>query len=135
MFEGPRWYRSRIRSYGPVVGLAAPAVVGVIALISLRLFEGPASGAIGLLAGVCAAPGLLAVGAPFGDDSRYPLAVLASVAVWLIVGVIAARRATRDPFATWADFWRHLAWLAAGIWVGAGLALAIAALVVSDSLV
>lgn len=134
MLEGPRWYRSRIRSFGPVVGLAVPAVIGAIALVSLRWFDGVVSGAVGLIGGVSAAPALLAVGAPFGDDGLYPIAVLASVALWLIVGMIASRRATRDPFATWSDFWRHFLWLAAGIWVGAGIALVIAGLSVSDSL-
>lgn len=111
-----------------------PGVVGLVALISLRLFDGVASGAIGLIGGVFAAPALLAVGAPFGDRSLYPLAVAASAVLWLAVGVVASRRATRNPVATWRDYWRHFAWLCAGVWAGAAIALGLAALSVSDSL-
>lgn len=111
-----------------------PAIVGAIAYVSLRLFDGPLSGAIGLIGGVFAAPALLAAGAPFGDRGLYPLAIGASILLWIAVGFLAARRATRNPMATWADFWRHFAWLCAGIWAGAGAALVIAALAISDSL-
>lgn len=111
-----------------------PAVIGAIALIALKLFDGALSGAIGLIGGVCAAPALLAAGAPFGDRGMYPLAILASVLLWIAVGVLASRRATRNPMATWADFWRHFAWMCAGIWAGAGAALVVAALSISDSL-
>ncbi len=116
------------------MGLVVPAIVGVIALISLRLVDGPASGAIGLVGGVAAAPALLAVGAPFGDSAQYPEAVAASAVLWLVVGFVASRRATRNPVATWGDYWRHYAWLCAGIWIGVGAALGIAALAISDSL-
>lgn len=111
-----------------------PAVVGGIAYLSLRLFDTAWSGAVGLIGGVFAAPALLAVGAPFGDRSSYPLAVAASALLWLLVGFLAARRATRNPTATWADYWRHYGWMCAGIWAGAALALVVAAVSISDSL-
>ena len=134
MLEGPRWYRSRIRRLGPLAALIVPGLVGVTALVSLQFFEGPLSGAIGLVGGVFAAPALLAVGAPFGDRGLYVLAGVASVLLWLVIGFVAARRATRDPTARWTDFWRHFAWMCAGIWAGAALALGVAALTISDSL-
>lgn len=132
--EGPRWYRARIRIWGPLLGLVVPGIVGGVAYASLRLFDGPLSGAVGLIGGVFAAPALLAAGAPFGDRDLYPLAAGASALLWLAVGLLATRRATRSPVATWNDYWRHYAWLCAGIWAGAGLALVAAALVISDSL-
>jgi uncharacterized membrane protein YfcA len=110
-------------------------VVGAVSLIALRLFDGAVSGAIGLIGGVCAAPALLIVGAPFGDSSRYPAAIAASAVLWLVIGFVAARRATRNPMATWDDYWRHFAWLCAGVWVGALLALGLAGLAVSESLI
>lgn len=134
LVEGPRWYRARIRTLGSFAALLVPAALGAIALISLRLFDGAASGAIGLVGGVFAAPMLLVVGAPFGNRSLYPWAVLASVLMWLVVGLFAARNATRNPVATWGDYWRHYAWLCAGVWLGAGVALTLAALSISDSL-
>ncbi|HSP28424.1 MAG TPA: hypothetical protein VLN74_07730 [Ilumatobacteraceae bacterium] len=132
--EGPRWYRTRLRTFGPLAALIVPAIVGGIAYLSLRLFDTPWSGAVGLIGGVFAAPALLAAGAPFGDRSLYPLAVAASGLLWLLVGFLAARRATRNPMATWADFWRHYAWMCAGVWTGAAIALGAAALSISDSL-
>ena len=134
LIEGPRWYRRRIRVWGPVAALAIPAVVGAIAWLSLRLFDTAWSGAVGLIGGVIAAPGLLAAGAPFGDNTLYPVAVAASGLMWVLIGFVASRRATRNPMATWGDFWRHYLWMLGGVWVGAGAALGIAALSISDSL-
>ena len=111
-----------------------PAIVGAVAYFSLHLFDTAWSGAVGLIGGVLAAPALLAAGAPFGDRGLYPLAVAASGLLWLFVGLLAARRATRNPMATWSDFWRHYAWMCAGVWAGAALALGVAALSISDSL-
>ena len=111
-----------------------PALVGAIAYLSLQLFDTAWSGAVGLIGGVFASPALLAAGAPFGDRGLYPLAVAASGLLWLFVGLLAARRATRNPMATWSDFWRHYAWMCAGVWAGAALALGVAALSISDSL-
>ncbi len=134
LVEGPRWYRSRLRTWGPFAALIVPSIVGAIAYCSLRFFDTPWSGAVGLIGGVFAAPALLAAGAPFGERSMYPLAVAASGLLWLLVGFLAARRATRNPMATWKDFWRHYAWMCAGVWAGAAIALAVAALSISDSL-
>lgn len=133
--EGPRWYRTRIRRWGPLVGLLVPGTVGAIAYLSLRLSDAPWSGAVGLIGGVFAAPVLLLVGAPFGERSLYPVAIVASVVLWVLVGLLASRRATRNPMATWSDYWRHFAWMCGGIWVGCGLALGIAAFAISDSLI
>ena len=93
------------------------------------------SGAVWLVGGVFAAPCLLLVGAPFGEEDLYPIAIGASVLLWLLVGLLAARRATRNPVATWSDYWRHYAWLCGGIWAGCAVALGVAAVVISDSLV
>lgn len=112
-----------------------PSIVGAIAIVSLRLFDGPVSGVIGLVGGVFAAPALLVAGAPFGDNGLYLIAIGASALLWMLVGYLAARRATRYPMATWGDFWRHFAWLCGGVWAGAAAALAIAALSISDSLI
>lgn len=134
LIDGPRWYRSRIRSWGPLVGLVIPTIVGALAYASLEYSDASWSGAVGLLGGVIAAPGLLVVGAPFGDSSLYSLAIAASGVLWLIVGLIASRQATRNPLATWADYWRHYLWLAGGIWVGAGIALGLATISIGEAL-
>ena len=135
VIEGPRWFRTRIRSQGPFVALIVPAALGLVALITLRLGDSTATGLIGLVLGVFAAPGLLAVGAPFSSASLYPIGVAISVVLWLVVGLLASRRATRNPMASWSDFWRNFWWLAGGIWVGATAALLIARYALGEALV
>lgn len=134
LHEGPRWYRSRIRVWGPFVALIAPAVLGAIAYMSLQLFDTTWSGAVGLIGGVLAAPVLLIVGAPFANRGIYPLAVIASIPLWMGVGWLAAIRATRNPMADWREFRKHLVPLTLGIWVGAAAAMMIATFVIGDTL-
>ena len=74
---------------------------------------------LGFASALFAAPGLLVAGAPLATGGTvYALATLASAAVWMVLGAIAARRATRRPAADWRDFWREYLWLAAGVWIG-----------------
>ena len=135
VYEGPRWYRTRIRSRGPFLALLLPAVLGLLAVAFLKAGDSQASGYAGLLLGVFAAPALLAVGVPFSSTSVIPIGISLSVLLWLIVGAIAAHRTTRDPMAAWSDYWRTYWWLAGGIWVGALAALAVARFIVGDALV
>lgn len=134
LVDGPQWYRARIRGWGPLLGVLLPAVIGGLAYAALRLSDAAWSGAVGLIGGVVAAPGLLAAGAPFGDRGLYPVSIAASGVMWMAVGLLASRRATRNPLATWADYWRHYLWMAGGIWAGAGIALGVATVVIGDPL-
>jgi hypothetical protein len=135
VLEGPRWYRTRIRGQGPFLALIAPVVLGAVALVALNIGDSTASGLVGLVLGVFAAPGLLAVGAPFSSATLYPIGIAVSVVLWLVVGYVAARRATRNPMASWADFWRNYWWLAVGIWIGASAALVIARYTLGEALI
>ena len=135
VYEGPRWFRTRIRSRGPFLAIVPPLLLGAVSLLALNLFDGKLSGRVGLILGVMAAPALPAVGAPFSDPDVYPIGVAISALLWLVVGAIAAHRSTRNPMATWSDFWRTFLWLAGGIWVGAMVALLVARLAVGDALV
>jgi len=110
------------------------AILGAVAVIALRVGDGRTSGLIGLVAGVSAAPGLLLAGAPFADDARYPLAVLASTPLWLLLGLLASRRATRVPTANWRDYARELFWLTIAVILGASGALIAATAVLGESL-
>ena len=121
---GPRHYRSKLRGSGPLVALVPPAILGVIALLLLGSHTSFARGIAGFLTAVFAAPGLLVAGAPLRSGSRVYLGSVAGSAVmWMLVGVIAARRATRVPAASWRDYWREYAWLAVGVWLGVVVAL------------
>ena len=111
------------------------ALFGAISAIALRSGDDRTSGLIGLVAGVSAAPGLLVAGAPLADDARYPLAVLASVPLWLILGLVAARRATAPPIATWLDYCRELFWLSVAVVLGASAALIAATAILGESLI
>ncbi len=111
------------------------AVLGAISLLALRLGDGRPSGLIGLISGVSAAPGLLLAGAPLADDARYPLAVLGSIPLWLLLGLLASRRATGRPVAGWSDYWREILWLVLGVVTGAWAALIAATLILGESLI
>ena len=81
-------------------------------------------GVLGFLSAICAAPGLLVAGAPLrSGNSTYAAAIVGSALLWLLVGVISAKRATSVPAASWRDFWREYLWLAIGVWLGVVVAL------------
>jgi peptidoglycan biosynthesis protein MviN/MurJ (putative lipid II flippase) len=116
-------------------GLVPMALFGAISVIALRAGDGRSSGLIGLVSGVSSAPGLLAAGAPLGDEGRYPLAIVASIPLWLVLGWIASRRATKRSLASWRDYSRELIWLVIGVVMGAIAALVTATAVLGESLV
>lgn len=109
--------------------------MGSIAWVALKTSDGRLSGILGLFGGVSAAPGLLIAGAPFGDESQYPLAVLASIPLWMLLGFVASRRATRSVVASWRDYWLQLTWLTIGVIAGSMAALVAAASILGESMV
>ncbi|WP_300618853.1 hypothetical protein [Ilumatobacter sp.] len=111
------------------------AVLGGTAMVALRVSDSRSSGLIGLIGGVSAAPGLLVAGAPFADEGRYPLAVLASVPMWIVLGFVASRRATASSVASWRDYWRELLWLTVAVVMGAIAALVAATTILGESLI
>lgn len=111
------------------------AILGGAAWLALRVGDGRTSGMLGLVGGVSAAPGLLVAGAPFADDSTYPVAVLASIVLWLLLGFLASRRATLATIASWRDFWREMAFLTVAVVLGAIVALVAATSILGESLV
>ena len=63
------------------------------------------------------------------------MAVLASVPLWLVLGLVASRRATRSTVASWRDYWREMAFLTVAVVIGAIVALAAATKILDESLV
>ncbi|MBK5332996.1 MAG: hypothetical protein JJD93_13555, partial [Ilumatobacteraceae bacterium] len=61
---GPRAYRSKLRSSGPIVALLPPGLLGVVSLLLLRGHTSIVRGVAGFLTAILAAPGLLVAGAP-----------------------------------------------------------------------
>ncbi len=111
------------------------ALLGASAIVALQLGDGRLSGLIGLVGGVSAAPGLLVAGAPLASSGHYPLAVLASVPLWLLLGLIASRRATVSSVASWRDYWREMTFLTIGVVLGAIVALVAATQILGESVV
>ncbi|MDO8389308.1 MAG: hypothetical protein Q7V57_02385 [Actinomycetota bacterium] len=121
---GPLAYRRQLRSRGAVAGLLPQLVLGSVAVAALFDNTSPARGALGFLCAVLAAPGLLVAGAPLTTGAAmFAGAIGASAVLWLTIGQVAARRATRSPAADWRDYWREYLWLAAGVWLGVVVAL------------
>ena len=112
------------------------AALGVLAFVLLHNNTAKVRGLAGFGAAVLAAPALLAAGIPLSTASgRFAIGVALSVALWLVVGLIAARRATRSPVATWPDFWREYLWLAGGVWLGVVAGLIVVELLVGHALI
>lgn len=110
------------------MALVIPATIGVLGWLLLHVSSSATSGTIGTAASYFAAPALVAIGGPLANSALRPVALGLSLVMWLVAGFLAARRATRNPFAIWSDFWRHYAWLLAGIWFGVILAIGLATL-------
>jgi hypothetical protein len=122
---GPLAYRSKLRNSGPIVALMPPALLGAVSLILLHGHTSLVRGAAGFLAAIFAAPGLLVAGVPLrSGPSVYLVAVIGSAVLWMLIGVVASRRATRLPAASWRDYWREYLWLAIGVWLGVVAAVA-----------
>jgi hypothetical protein len=122
--SGPRAYRARIRTLGPVAALAPPAALGILGWLMLHNNGSISRGLGGFVSALFAAPLLPVAGAPLrAAGAAYVAAILASAVVWLLVGVIASRRATRTPVATWRNFWTEWAWLAGALWAGVVIAV------------
>ncbi|MEO5724260.1 MAG: hypothetical protein ABIQ39_04355 [Ilumatobacteraceae bacterium] len=133
--QGPRAYRTRLRSLGPLAALLPAAVIGGAAVLALHGSSSVGRGATGFALAVFAAPLLLAFGGPLtSGTAMFASAVGASAVLWFVIGVVASRRATRSPVATWRDFWREFAWPAVGVWIGVVAALGVADLVIGRAL-
>lgn len=102
-----------------MIALAPPAGAGLLALVLLRGNDSLGRGAAGFAAAVLAAPGLLVAGAPLtSGGGRYLVAIACSALAWVVLGTLAAYRATRSPVATWREYWREFAWMLSGVWIG-----------------
>jgi hypothetical protein len=117
-------YRQRLRRRGPLVALVPPLVAAALAAAVWRFW--PCSGSectvravIGWSLASLAVPTALIAGVPFnGGGARYALVVGSSIGLWLVIGLLAGRRATRVPAANWGDFRREYLWLAVPLWLG-----------------
>jgi len=131
--RGPKAYRRHVRQRGPLAGLLVPALIGLLSMQLLRDNTQAWRGIGGFLLAIVAAPVLLVSGAPLTTGHSYTLALLASAMLWVLLGTIAARIATRTPVATWRDYWREFFWLAGGVWIGVVMAIVAANLILGGA--
>jgi hypothetical protein len=104
-----------------------PAVLGALSFLLLRDNDSAVRGIAGFGLAVLAAPGLLVAGVPLRSGAGvYLAAAVGSAVLWFVVGVVAAHRATANPTATWRHFWREYALLMLAAWIGVGVALMMA---------
>ena len=103
-----------------------------MALVGLVLVGLPGSlfGAIGFLIIVVALPTLPMFGVPaVSGTTVYLLAATTSIGLWFALGHVSAVRATRRAVSGWREWRREFRLLAIGVWLGAIIALAVAALI------
>lgn len=90
----------------------------------------------GFALAVLAAPLLPAWGVPLQSGAGRLLAAgLASVVMWMVLGLVAAVRSTRDPAVGWRHFWGEFVVLMLCVWVGLAAGLVMANLVLGRVLV
>jgi hypothetical protein len=134
--HGPRAYRNQLRRLGPIAGLVPPGVMGGLAWWLIRDNSSTVRGVASFVLAVLGVPVLLVAGVPLSTGGQvWLVSILGSVALWLAVGIVASRRATRSPVASWRDFWREYLWLAGGVWLGVVGALVAANLVLGRALI
>ena len=122
-------HRTSVRNKG---GLVASGLALGMALVGLVLVGLPGSlfGAIGFLIIVVALPTLPMFGVPaVSGTTVYLLAATTSIGLWFALGHVSAVRATRRAVSGWREWRREFRPLAIGVWLGAIIALAVAALI------
>lgn len=126
--DGLRHHRQRVLQFAPLMSLVVPAIAGMTALVLLSGSASAWRGLIGFVAALIALPTAPIVGLPvIGGSGRWAAAVLSSLALWSLLGVVAARRSTRRMAASWPEWRKEWLRLAIGAWAGAMIGMALAA--------
>ena len=135
--HGPRSYRQQLLGYGWAVGLLVPGLTMGLAVGVYRLWPCKGDACVATKAGswlpaALALPTALLVGLPLRSGlARYVIAGVTSLAVWALLGRLAARRAARRPLPSWRGWWAEYLWLLAAVWAGIVVALVLLAKVVA----
>jgi hypothetical protein len=125
--DGPRFHEQRVRQFGMLMSLTVPAIAGVAALVLLYGSQSAWRGIVGFTAALIALPTMPIFGLPVTTGPlRWALTITTSIALWLFLGHVAARRAVRKMASSWPE-WRQQWWpLAFGAWSGALIGMALA---------
>jgi hypothetical protein len=121
-----------MRRLGPIAALIPAAVLLGAMLIAKAVVACPARGTCNARAvtswvlPALALPTAVLAGLPVETGgARLAIVAATSVLVWMVVGRVAAQRATSRPIATWRDFAREFAWLAIALWIGVLIGVAL----------
>jgi hypothetical protein len=123
----------RFRLFGPFVALLVPLTLVLLGLLVLALWPCSGRGCIEPSLGawllvLFAVPMALPAGIPwYVNPLSVGAALLASLALWMILGAIAGRRTARQPDAGWLAFTGELLTLTAGVIAGVLLGLVLIA--------
>lgn len=129
--DGPVANRRRIRQLGALAGLVPPIIAAGLGALLLWGSNTGWRGVPGFGLLVAAMPVLPITGVPAeGGNTRYLIAVVTSAVMWLVIGSVAARRATKLPVATWEDWVEEYRRLAIGAAAGGVAALVLSWLAV-----
>lgn len=121
--------RRAVRSRGGLTGVAVSLSIVVIGWLLRVVLGGAVGGAVSFVALVAAFPLLPVAGIPAASGTlRVTAAVLASLAVWWVLGQMVAGRVTRRAVAGWREWTREFLVLGSGLWLGAVGAVVLAAL-------
>lgn len=138
--KGPLAYHRSIRMLGPLVALVPPAIM-LAAMFAARTWldcGGVACGRevlTGWVLPALALPTAVLWGLPIEDGTIRIVGVLASSAVvWMLLGFLATRRATRSLVATWRNWWSEYLFLLVAVWVGVAGGLYLLSRLVSNGL-
>lgn len=125
--DGLQYHRQRVLQFAPLMSLTVPMISGILALVLLRGSTSTWRGLIGFVAAVVALPTAPIVGLPVvGGSGRWVAALLSSLALWCLLGIVAARRSTRRMAASWPEWRREWLRLAVGAWAGAMIGMVLA---------
>lgn len=121
--------RNLVRTRGAITAAgwaAALAFVGAVLIV----LPGTITGLLGFLLIVAALPTLPMLGVPATAGATvYLLGAATSLGAWLLLGHVAALRASKRAVVDWSDWRREFLPLAGGLLLGGVLALVIGALV------
>lgn len=122
-------HRSRLRTRGGLYATAGGLGVALLGALLLAL-PGTLLGFVGFALVFAGLPVLPMTGAPIvSSTTTYLVAIVASGALWFLLGHVSALRATRRAVASWPEWIREFRPLALGVWAGSLVALALGAII------
>lgn len=121
--------RRSVRALGGLTGVAVSLSIAVAGWLAKVAVGGAVGGAVSFTALVAAFPLMPIAGIPAASGTlRIAGAVIASLAVWWVLGQMVAGRVTRRAVAGWQEWTREFLVLGSGLWLGAVGAVLLAAL-------